>query len=212
MMHPTDQRLEAFCDGTLPKGERAGIESHLTGCSTCRGEVNEWRSLFIALAGLPHLTPAPGFALRVMAHVQIPRPWHVRASALVAKALPHTTPGWAFAVLLLAIPALAAGSLAFWLLSKSYLTAAGLWAFATDRFAMGANRLVSGAFSAAIETDVMAWLVQSTGTFLDAAGLRGLGAVAVAGAGLTLLSIWVLYRNLSRTTPSRGTSHVTFSF
>jgi hypothetical protein len=77
---------------------------------------------------------------------------------------------------------------------------------------MGANRLVSGAFSAAIETDVMAWLVQSTGTFLDAAGLRGLGAVAVAGAGLTLLSIWVLYRNLSRTTPSRGTSHVTFSF
>lgn len=211
-MHPTDQRLEAFCDGSLTKGERAGIESHLTGCSRCRGEVEDWRTLFVALSGLPHLAPTPGFALRVMAHVTIPRPWHVRANALAARILPHTTPGWAFAVLLLAIPALAAGSLAFWLLSKSYLTAAGLWAFATDRFALGANRLVSGAFSAAIETDVMAWLVQSMGTFLDAAGLRGLGAVAVGGASLTLLSIWVLYRNLSRTTPSRGTGHVTFSF
>jgi hypothetical protein len=37
-----------------------------------------------------------------MAHVTIPRPWHVRANALAARILPHTTPGWAFAVLLLA--------------------------------------------------------------------------------------------------------------
>lgn len=211
-MHPTDQRLEAFCDGTLPRGERTGVESHLGVCSRCRGEVDEWRSLFISLASLPHLAPPPGFALSVMAHVAIPRPWHVRAGALAARFVPQSTPGWAFAVLMLAIPALAAGSLAFWLLSKSYLTAAGLWAFATDRFAMGANRVVSGVVSAAIETDVLVWLVQSIGTFLDAAGLRGLGAVAAGGAGLTLLSIWVLYRNLSRTTSSRGTAHVTFSF
>jgi hypothetical protein len=54
--------------------------------------------------------------------------------------------------------------------------------------------------------------VQSVGAFLGAAGLRGLGAVAAGGAGLTLLSIWVLYRNLSRTTSTRGTTHVTFSF
>jgi hypothetical protein len=212
MMHPTDQRLESFCDGTLPKGERAVVESHLAGCPRCRGEIEEWRSLFIGLAGLPHFAPAPGFALRVMAQVTITRPWHARAGALVARALPHSTPGWAFAVLLLAIPALAAGSLAIWLLSRSYLTASGLWAYATDRFAMGANRVVSGAFSAAIETDVMAWLVQSVGAFLGAAGLRGLGAVAAGGAGLTLLSIWVLYRNLSRTTSTRGTTLVTFSF
>ena len=209
-MHPADERLEAYSEGMLPKGERAVVESHLVACPRCQSEVEEWRSLFIALSGLPHFAPAPGFALRVMAHVRIPRPFHARAGALVARVLPKTTPGWAFAVLLLAIPALAAGSLAFWLLSKSYLTAAGLWAFATDRFALGANRLAGGAVSATLETDVMAWLVQSVGGFLDAAGMRGLGAVAAAGAGLTLLSIWVLYRNLGRN-PSRGTSHVTFS-
>jgi len=211
-MHPTDQILEAFCEGTLPAAERAGLESHLVGCPHCQTEVEDWRSLFTALSTLPHLTPTPGFAGRVMARVRIPRPWHARAGALARRLMPRTTPGWAFAVSMLAIPALMAGSLALWLLSRDYLTAAGLWAFALYSFVATAGQWSAGAIALVLQTDIMAWLVRSVGAFLEAAGLRGLGTVAGGAALLTLVSIWVLYRNLFRTTSSRGSAHVTYSF
>ena len=210
-MHPNDQNLEAFCEGTLPAAERVGLESHLVGCPRCQAEVEDWRSLFIALRALPHFAPAPGFAGRVMAHVRIPRPWHTRAGALVTRLMPRTTPGWAFAVSMLAIPMLMAGSLALWLLSRDYLTAAGLWAFALDSFVATAGRWSAGAIALVLQTDIMAWLVRSVATFLEAAGLRGLGTVAAGAALLTLVSIWVLYRNLFRT-PTRGSTYVTYSF
>ncbi len=211
MMHPTDQRLEAFCEGTLPDRERPGLESHLVGCPRCQSEVDDWRALFTALASLPHLAPAPGFASRVMAHVRIPRPWHEQAGALVRRLVPRTTPGWAFAVAILAIPALLATSLAFWLLSRDYLSAAGLWAFALDSFLATVGQWLAAAVGLVLQTDIMAWVVRSATAFLDAAGLRGLGTVAAGAALLTLLSVWVLYRNLVRT-PTRGSSYVTYSF
>jgi hypothetical protein len=187
------------------------LESHLLGCPRCQNEIDELRSLFTTLTSLPQFSPAPGFASRVMACVVIRRPWQARAGALVARLMPRTTPGWAFAVAMLAIPVLLASGLALWLLSKDYVTTSGLWAFATDRFTLGANRVASGVVSSAIQTDVMAWLVKSIATFLAAAGLRGLGTLAALLAMLTMLSIWVLYRNLVRT-PTRGSTYVTYSF
>ncbi len=210
-MHPTDQKLEAFCEGTLPSGERSGLESHLVACPRCRNEVEDWRSLFVTLSTLPQFSPAPGFVGRVMAHIRIPRPWYQRAGALAARLVPRTTPGWAFAVALLAIPALLAGGLAFWLLTRSYLSAATLWAFAYDSFLGTIGRWATGVIALVLQTDIMAWLVRAVGGFLTAAGLRGLGTVAAGTALLTLISIWVLYRYLIRT-PTRGSTYVTYSF
>lgn len=211
--HPTDERLEAYCDGSLPAAEKHGIETHVFRCGRCRGEVEEWRALFGALASLPQHSPSPGFANRVMAQVRIPRPWHARAGEIFGRFIPHTAPGWAFALAVLGVPLLALGSLAFWLLSRSYLTGYRLWVFATDQFAHGANQAANGVFTRLMQTDVMVWLISTVGTFMDSAGVRGVSVVAVTASGAILASIWVLYRNLFRfRSTSRGSTHVSFTF
>ena len=97
MKHLTEDRLDAYCDGSLASEERAAADAHVAHCSQCRAEVEDWREVAAALAALPRLAPRKGFADRVMARVRIRQPWHARAGALVARAIPRTTPGWAFA-------------------------------------------------------------------------------------------------------------------
>jgi len=211
MTHLTDETLEAYCDGALDVGVQASVETHVFRCGRCRVELDEWRSLFTMLSALPRFAPSAEFADLVMASVRIPEPWRVRAAALVRRFVPGSTPGWAFAVALLAVPLLAIGTLAVWLLSRSYLTGYRLWVFATDQFAAGASNAASGAFSRIVQTDVTVWLVTNATAFLDSVGLRGAGAMAAASAGVILVSIWVLYRFLFRTS-NRGTGHVLFMF
>jgi anti-sigma factor RsiW len=211
MTHLTDETLEAYCDGALDAGRQASVETHVFRCGRCRVELDEWRSLFSMLAALPRFAPSAEFADFVMAKVRIPEPWRVRAFALARRFVPKTTPAWAFTVALLAVPLLAIGTLAVWLFSRSYLTGYQLWVFATDQFAAGASSAASGAFSRVVQTDVTVWLVSTVTTFLDSVGLRGAGAMAAATGGVILVSIWVLYRFLFRTS-NRGAGHVSFMF
>lgn len=207
--HPTSERLEAFVEGILDEGTYAVVASHLLACPRCEGEVEEWRSLFAVLRSLPSFVPAPGFASRVMAHVRIPQPWHARASGFLGRFIPRTTGGWAIAAALLAIPVLTGVSFMAWLLSKSYVTANGLWVFATGQFASVAGRTARGLFDGLLETSVAAWVARGLNV-AQGAGVREVGALAFGGAILTIVSAWVLYRYLFR--PSNGNAnHVTFS-
>jgi len=157
------------------------------------------------------LAPTPGFANRVMARVAVRQAWYARSAGWVSRFVPKTTGGWVVAVALLAVPVLAVGTLAVWLLSRSYLTGYRLWVFATDQFAAGTNQVASGALSRIMQTDVAVWLVTSTTAFLESAGLRGMGIVAASLAAVIMVSIWVLYRNLFRTR-NRGSTYVSFTF
>lgn len=204
--HPTTENLEAYAEGSLSPADQAVVASHVMSCSRCDNEVEEWRSLFHALASLPHFSPAPGFANRVMAHVRIPEPWHARATSWLDRLLPKSTYGWAVAVVILALPVVAGGSLLVWLLSKSYVTAHGLWVFATDRFTTAASDLAGGALTALMQTDLAAWLASNVDTVFGATGPRGLGALAAGAGMLTFASAWVLYRNLFKN-PNGKTSY-----
>jgi anti-sigma factor RsiW len=207
--HPTTDNLESYAEGSLSAGDRAVVASHLIGCSRCENEVEEWRSLFHALSSLPQFSPAAGFANRVMTHVRIPEPWHARASGWFERLLPKSTYGWAVAVVILALPIVAGGSLLVWLLSKSYVTAHGLWVFATDRFASAASDLAGGALTSLMQTDVAAWLASNVDTVFGATGPRGLGALAAGAGMLTVVSAWVLYRNLFKN-PNGKTTYASF--
>lgn len=210
-LHPKDERLEAYSDGSLAGEERASVESHVRQCSRCRVEVEDWHSLFSALAALPVLAPAPGFANRVMAHVSVRAAWQARTAGWLGRCVPRTTGGWVVAVALLGIPAIVAGTFIAWLLSRSYLTGYRLWVFATDQFATGTNEVASSILSRLMSTDIAVWVVTSVTSFLESAGLRGMSALAGGLACLIVVSIWVLYRNLFRT-PNRGSTYVSFTF
>lgn len=209
MNHPTAERLEAYVEGSLGEDVRAGVRSHLLACPRCEHDVEEWRSLFAVLRGLPRFAPAPGFASRVMAHVRVPEPWHARASGWFERVLPRTTGGWAVATLLLALPVVTGASFMAWLLSKSYVTAHGLWVFSTNQFANFARRAATGAFEGLLQTDAATWLARGLET-AQTAGVRELGVFAAAGGVLMFISIWVLYRYLIQ--PShRESTYVSFS-
>lgn len=211
MQHPTTDSLEAYAEGAIGLGHRATIETHLLGCPRCDAVVEEWRSLFHALAALPRFAPAANFASRVMAQVRIPLPWYARAADMVARVLPSTTRGWAILAAVLALPILAGGTFMAWLLSKSYVTTHGLWVFVTDRLATAAYALLTGAMTFLMQTDVVAWLAKSAETLVQTGGLRGIGALAAGGAVLIVISVWVLYTNLFRTSDQEST-YVTYSF
>jgi hypothetical protein len=137
--------------------------------------------------------------------------WQYRTAAALARFVPRTTGGLFVAVAMLAIPALAAGTLMVWLLSRSYLTGYRLWVFATDQFAAGTNQVASGAVSRLLETDIAVWLATTMTALLGSTGLRAMTFVAGGLSFAIVASIWVLYRNLFRT-PNRGSTYVSFTF
>ncbi len=54
--HP-EVALSAYVDDALPPDERAAVEAHLGGCSVCRPELEELRSVRRLLAQLPERAP-----------------------------------------------------------------------------------------------------------------------------------------------------------
>lgn len=214
--HLNTERLQEYAGGTIAGGDRVVVESHLQACPRCAGEVEEWRSLFSTLAALPQLEPRTGFANRVMARVQVKAlpvwtPWLAQAQVLAERVAPKSSAGWAFAVALLALPVLLGGGAIAWLLSHDYVTAESLRALLTDRATSSLQSLGASALSSLMQTQVASWLVQQAGTIVATTGLRGLGLLAALCAALTLLSLWILYRNLFRT-PTRESNYVSFSF
>ncbi|MBR9990422.1 MAG: zf-HC2 domain-containing protein [Gemmatimonadetes bacterium] len=213
--HPAADRLEAFVEGTLQDGDRAVLESHLLTCPACQTQVEEWRGLFSALSSLPQFDPSVGFANRVMEHVRIaPRAawqeWTDRAGALAARIAPKTNYGWSLAVAFLALPILLGGSAIAWLVSKSYITTDALMGYTRDSIIEGLQGVGSTVITFVMQTELTAWVVANIGAVISTAGVTGLGAMLAGAGSLTVLSTWVLYRNLFRS-PSRESDYALYS-
>lgn len=215
ILHPTADRLQAYVEKALDAADFAVVDSHLNGCPQCQSEVAEWRSLFTMLATLPQYAPQPDFANRVMAQVRLADPWHVRVAARVSNRVqvfvPKTTRGWAAAAALLALPAMLFVTLAYWLLSKPYITPGGLVAFTYERVTALASSFATDVLAGVLQTDVALYVARGLGAVSDA-GLGAAGALFAAVAMATALSAWVLYQNLFRTTTRENRSYVSYSF
>lgn len=216
MYHPTTDRLEAFAEGSLDEAERVVVESHLLGCPRCDTEIEEWRALFAALSGLPQFEPQPGFAERVMAGVSYsPRfSWQEQAARVgqaLTRVAPKTSFGWALATALMALPALLGGGTVAWLLQKEYITPQTLWAMASQWAVEGLQGVGSTTITAVSRTDAAIWVTERVTSFVSTAGVSGLGIIVAAAGATTILSVWILYRNLFRT-PARESHYVSYSF
>ena len=216
ILHPTAERLQAFVYQSLGVPDRAVVESHLTTCATCQGEVEEWRSLFSVLATLPHHNPSPHFADLVMSGVHLPDPWYVRAAASIGSQLqvftPHTTRGWAFAAACMAFPFALFGTLAMWLLSQPGITVDSLYSFTTGKLHSFASGTASNTMASLLQSNVALYVARALEA-LNHAGLGAAGALLVGLAFLIALSAWFLYTNLFRPSTKREDSnHVSYCF
>lgn len=198
--HPSEQLLQEHADGVLAAAELAGVEAHLAACARCRAELEAWRLVFAELAELPRLAPSAGFAERVMARVVVPLPLRVRVLARLRRwldtlfPLPATPRTWATAAAAAAVPLTAVTGLGYWVLSYPRVTPGTLAAYLVWRVRDAAVALL-GRMSAGLLDSELAYrayailepLVQSPGAALLA---------AASFSALTVLALWVLYRNL----------------
>lgn len=208
MLHPAAEEIEAYVDGSLAEAERVVFESHLTTCGRCTAEVDEWRSLFAALASLPALEPSAGFADRVMAGVDVTLPWPARLAALLRRLVPTTPRAWLLLSVLMALPVVCAGGALTWVLSRPWLSAEGLWLFARTRTIAAAFALLERLRLAVLESELALQVAAGANELLTRVGVREFGAAAALFAVLSSLSLWILYQNLFRTSTRRG-SHAT---
>jgi len=215
--HLSAESLQGYVEGAIGSAERAVLESHLAACAKCSGELGEWRSLFAVLTDLPQLAPSTGFTDRVLARVRIPEAlpvwtrWAAGARQLAHRLTPRSAGAWAVAAAFITLPLLLGGGVVTWLVSKDYITVQSLWAFATHRAETGMQSLGASVLTAMMESSITGWLLAQARSLATSAGARGLGALAVGLGGLTMASLWILYRNLLRT-PTREVNHVSAQF
>ncbi len=212
LLHPSSERLEALVEGTLDEAEQAVLNSHVIGCPRCQAELEEWRSLFVALASLPLMEPSVQFSEHIMASINLSVPLPARVASIFKRFVPKSTMGWTLASIFLALPIIATGALATWIIAQPWLTIEGLLVFGYTRatavvlaFADYAGReLLTSAPALLLSTGVQKLIAY--------AGVGQLGMVIAALATLTLLSVWILYRFLFRSTTRDNTNYASYSF
>ena len=89
--HLTPQEIDLLVDGEEGFGI-APLAAHIEECVTCRTELEAQQELVGSLEQLPHFTPSPLFAYRVMREVQVFEPWHVAAMNSVQRFIPRSRP------------------------------------------------------------------------------------------------------------------------
>jgi hypothetical protein len=184
--HLLPNEIDLLLDGEVGFGVQP-LKAHVRKCATCRAELDEARAIVAELEHLPHLSPSPLFAERVMARVQVFEPWHVAALNTARGWLPRSGPTRALA-------AAAALSMAFAMTIASLWLAANLDSvvFMGSVALEDARRAFLGAATDAVATafgQPAMEALQSGGPLGIGLALTGLlAAVIISAAGLRRLA------------------------
>ncbi|MDQ3138836.1 MAG: hypothetical protein M3Q93_14770 [Gemmatimonadota bacterium] len=122
--HLTPDDIDAHLTGGLAPAPR----EHLMQCPACQERADTEREIVALLGALPLMSPAPGFADRVMARVAIPEPLATRQLASIRRRIFATrrSTGIAAGLLVLLVGSMA-GSVVWTLGNQETLAAVGSW-------------------------------------------------------------------------------------
>ncbi len=170
--HLLPDEIELLVDGEEGFGT-APLVAHIERCESCRREFDAQRRVVAELESLPHLSPSPLFAYKVMKNVQVFEPWHVSALDTVRRFVPQSRVGRVLAGSLAAMVGMTLTLLSTWVVIR--------YDSAVFVFNVGAARL----------RDVALELTSSLGSMLlgdgGAALVRSNGNVSIAIASSVLL-------------------------
>lgn len=122
--HLSADDLELGLGGALPPQ----LEAHLAACSECQERVQAEREIVEQLTALPLMSPAPGFADRVMRAVVIPDPFAIRSLDTARRRLFASPRSLAFAAsIAIFLVGSMAGSIIWSLAHQDTLAALGSW-------------------------------------------------------------------------------------
>jgi hypothetical protein len=89
--HLLPNEIDLLLDGDVGFG-MAPLRAHAATCERCTADLEAARTVVEALDHLPHFSPSPLFAERVMARTQVFQPWHVAALDSARRVLPTAGP------------------------------------------------------------------------------------------------------------------------
>ena len=172
--HLLPNEIDLLLDSEVGFGV-APLRTHIDECAECRTRVDDARRIVDALDRIPRFAPAPSFANRVMAQVQVIEPWHVALSSAAMRLVPRTTGMRVVFATSASLVAVAFSTAAVWL------------AFRGD-VAMYVGGLASERVRATLTSVAGSFIGTVLGSgAVDAIGSSGAAAVAV-GAGVLLLA------------------------
>ena len=181
--HLTQQEIDLLVDGEEGSGV-APLLAHLEECVTCRTEVENQQQLVTTLEQIPHFTPSPLFAYRVMRKVEVFEPWHVTALNTVRRYVPNSRPLRVVAAVVAGVMATGVTAGTIWLAGR--LDAVAFFgAVAVERVRGNASQAVTGFVSSTLGPSTTAVGIDSS-IALAAAGF--LAAVAVSAFGLRAMA------------------------
>lgn len=90
--HLLPSEIDLLLDGEEGFGT-SPLKAHVRKCPTCQAELEDARATVAAIEHLPHLSPSPQFADRVLSRVNIFVPWHVAALDTVRGLVPRSRGG-----------------------------------------------------------------------------------------------------------------------
>jgi len=162
----------------------APLAAHINECVTCRTELEAQQRLVGSLEKLPHFTPSPLFAYRLMREVQVFEPWHVAAVNSVQRFIPRSRPARVLAAGLAGVVATTLTAGTVWMASRLD-TVAFLAGVAVERMRGVGTQAVTGFVSSSLGPTAPAFS-GDTGIAVAAAGF--LAAVTVSALGLRAIA------------------------
>lgn len=150
--------------------------AHVRECADCAAQLEAARALVAQIERLPHLTPSPLFAERVMSHVQVFRPWHATALDHARRLVPRAGPLRIAVATALALASVTLTGTALWAATRidSFLLLLGLLAEQARRATFEVVSTLFGAEALAA--------VQAGGTPVLLLSLTAVLVSAIAGA------------------------------
>jgi len=89
--HLLPNEIDLLLDGDVGFG-MSPLRAHAATCERCSADLEAARAVVEALDHLPHFSPSPLFAERVMARTQVFQPWYVAALDSARQILPAAGP------------------------------------------------------------------------------------------------------------------------
>lgn len=184
--HLLPDEFDLLVDGEVGFGVTP-LRAHVRRCAECRAELEAQRAVVADLERLPHLAPAPLFADRVMAQVNVFEPAHVAAADTARRWLPESRPARVFVGAFAACVAAIVSGGALWAMARLDLVVALTGMFG-DRARVAGRHLIG-------EVAASAWGQPAAEAL--AAGGPGTLALAFAALLVAIAAVALALRSLA---------------
>lgn len=210
----TPEVLQDYLDGALPQGQMARVAAQVAESPEAQQQLAAWQSVFGELGSLAHETPSESLHHRIMAQVRVhqlmltvqtPTTTWERMLALGRRVMPQTQRAWAVVSGIAVTPASVVVLMLYAIFTSSSMTPTDLVSFVAWKSRDVLSGMGSGAVGAATESPLALQIYSS----LEA--LASSPILAVAGvltfAALSVMALWVLYKNLFAARTVDGSSY-----